>query len=1020
MAFSTTLPFYIDQATTGVVWLSRTRVVAIEMSIVGTSYVAVLWLSNDGGHTFRVVGSKAFEGEGPLYLRSEVSIFADASENIYMGFWNNWTLGRHSFIKWEKLSGDNWNPIWARITKNQGVQYTTPFTLVDSTGRIWHIALRQTPHPTTGYANGHMIFSHGAAGPFTDDTWLKSEISDTAGTSSDFGTAAHWAGIAKAGSNAGRPMTFFIRVKSPGGLGAQELQNRIYNGSDWQSGYCPTKVLPSNTVQWDRVAVANLDNGDLVAVVSDVYGKNIQYATYTFATNTWSAWAAVFTNPGSPASIPYLQGPFVFTDGVNAIVAYITRDTSTNVWSVRSRRMVTFGTWNTEIVHDTFANHPYMLTFERSGLQGPGGGRVIGPWYGKILDRAALLYHRTGFGTGMHVLRLIDNNIAPFKPTAVSPKRGQVVTTLTPTVDWDFQDNNVDDTQSAYQVIVYRQSDGVQMYDSGKVTSGSTQATIPGGASLAYNVPYQWKVRTWDAADLAGPYSDLFLFKATHAPTGVMQIPGALDSSLDTDSPTVSWTYSHTEGVGQRAYRVIVTAQGDPTDVVYDSDWIFRTDLTHDIPAGYLVNGGLYSAHVELLNQEGAQGTTDTANFDITYTGPPQPTISGSFVEDGGYNRLLITAGVPTPTTLAADTIRVYRNEQGTDGFELIETDLPIPTKIIEDMESATNWQAGTGAPSPTTSTSHKQGSNSLNLGSNAGAATALFNYNNYAANGPAGGLPFDGYDKLFFWLYVASPKAAADKIEIRFGQDSSNYFYYEVVPNDLTANDWNALVLSLDDRKFVGNPDMESLDYIAIKVWVSSGSQAAGIANGNLKIDQLRLYKDNVEFIDYYVGNGRSYTYRVVTHNSDQNLESVPAEIPLSVAFRDDTPNPLNTFVTPKGNEDIQVGGFQQGGDTPSWEKESETTYYQPIGRNKPIAYKSDIQQKHSGSLSITFWDPRFDGAGLEAVRALEAIKDLYPLYLRTWWGDQIPVSIDGKVSTERIKGLGYKSTFNWTEIDA
>ncbi|WUD76308.1 alpha-L-rhamnosidase N-terminal domain-containing protein [Streptomyces sp. NBC_00510] len=75
-----------------------------------------------------------------------------------------------------------------------------------------------------------------------------------------------------------------------------------------------------------------------------------------------------------------------------------------------------------------------------------------------------------------------------------------------PRFGWLPRDSDSDEVQTAYQVVV-RVPGGRTVWDSGKVR-GSEQSWVPyGGPALAPGTAYQWKVRTWDRAGEASPYS---------------------------------------------------------------------------------------------------------------------------------------------------------------------------------------------------------------------------------------------------------------------------------------------------------------------------------------------------------------------------------------------------------------------------------------------------------------------------------------------------------------------------------
>lgn len=76
---------------------------------------------------------------------------------------------------------------------------------------------------------------------------------------------------------------------------------------------------------------------------------------------------------------------------------------------------------------------------------------------------------------------------------------------------WTFSDPDAGNTQTAYQTIFSRVSDGVTIYDSGKIISTSGQTSVSANF-LSNGIHYTWQVRTWDNSDVVGPYSSQSTF----------------------------------------------------------------------------------------------------------------------------------------------------------------------------------------------------------------------------------------------------------------------------------------------------------------------------------------------------------------------------------------------------------------------------------------------------------------------------------------------------------------------------
>jgi len=82
-----------------------------------------------------------------------------------------------------------------------------------------------------------------------------------------------------------------------------------------------------------------------------------------------------------------------------------------------------------------------------------------------------------------------------------------------PRLGWKLKSGEPDQRQTAYQILVAGSRDGLaagagDRWDSGRVNSGQTTWIPYGGAALQPFQRYWWKVRAWDAAGQASPWSE--------------------------------------------------------------------------------------------------------------------------------------------------------------------------------------------------------------------------------------------------------------------------------------------------------------------------------------------------------------------------------------------------------------------------------------------------------------------------------------------------------------------------------
>jgi hypothetical protein len=146
------------------------------------------------------------------------------------------------------------------------------------------------------------------------------------------------------------------------------------------------------------------------------------------------------------------------------------------------------------------------------------------------------------------------------QPTAIptSPLAGSVAAFYLPGVafTWKFSDTETTDTQTAYQVQVYRYDTNSLIYDTTKITSPvtSTQIVI---ASTYKDIPLYWQVSVWDTDNTQGPYCNPVSFTLSDPPTATLTSP--VDAGTVTSAaPTVTWNYSSVTGRAQNAYKVSI------------------------------------------------------------------------------------------------------------------------------------------------------------------------------------------------------------------------------------------------------------------------------------------------------------------------------------------------------------------------------------------------------------------------------------------------------------------------------
>lgn len=231
----------------------------------------------------------------------------------------------------------------------------------------------------------------------------------------------------------------------------------------------------------------------------------------------------------------------------------------------------------------------------------------------------------------------ISFNSAPFAPTVLV--RPNYDATASGVYNWTFSDPDSGNTQSAYQLLIKRVSDGVTVVDTGKVASTTSSHTLT-AATLTNNVQYQWQVKTWDNKDLAGPYSSLATFWASAKPTVSITTPATDGATVATSSLTAQWSFSDPESEGQSAYQVKLTDNADV--VLWDSGKVSDVNARSRTIAYTLVNSTSYKVKVTAWDAKDISSTEVVRTFTTSFTPPETPSIVIRPNSEDGYIEVVI------------------------------------------------------------------------------------------------------------------------------------------------------------------------------------------------------------------------------------------------------------------------------------------------------------------------------------------------------------------------------------------
>ncbi len=174
----------------------------------------------------------------------------------------------------------------------------------------------------------------------------------------------------------------------------------------------------------------------------------------------------------------------------------------------------------------------------------------------------------------------------------------------------------------------------------------------------------------------------------------------------------------------------------------------------------------------------------------------------------------------------------------------------------IDALDSTTGWGASADGSVSLQSTPSKvsEGDAALNL-IKSGSTVAAVTYSKTFSS------QFKFTDReinVDYFIADNTDLTATDAIEIRFGNDASNYYSQTYDRSDITSNAYVTLSFRKEDNGVTttGNPDADTLDYFAIVVTATATSTT--IAAGDQRLDDIRLNRRDRIVLDKKTGRVR------------------------------------------------------------------------------------------------------------------------------------------------------------------
>lgn len=175
-------------------------------------------------------------------------------------------------------------------------------------------------------------------------------------------------------------------------------------------------------------------------------------------------------------------------------------------------------------------------------------------WYGIRLEidttTARKLHSGETLRDGKRPQLEIVYEINPDPPTRLRPNNEEgVISLAAPTFSWDFNTDDIEESQGESRVIVYDDEALTSVeYDSGWEVNTETEwdSSLDGGGapSLANLTQYWWTVTVRDSSGNESEPSDAATFWREARGTVTIDEPTADNDNVDTTSPTIEWSLS--------------------------------------------------------------------------------------------------------------------------------------------------------------------------------------------------------------------------------------------------------------------------------------------------------------------------------------------------------------------------------------------------------------------------------------------------------------------------------------------
>lgn len=325
-----------------------------------------------------------------------------------------------------------------------------------------------------------------------------------------------------------------------------------------------------------------------------------------------------------------------------------------------------------KVAYDPELNVLYPSIQFTPAVLGPSGSRIVAlrAPRGKIDSRCVLIDVAMIDGAlaplDLIVLRDLSMSHAPGAPIVNDVDAFNA--TAAKDVTWTFTDVDPGDYATSQDVEVRRVSNGTTVYTSGKkpavLVSGTTyKYTLP-AAALSNDTAYQVRVRSYDAVDGVGAWSDYKAFSTTGT-GGMVTIttPEADNLPMNVSSVLVGWDYANINpAIVQTGYQAKV--YNDATNVLeQDSGVVVSTGTTRTITG--LASGIHHRIEISVRDSNLQMSGSGVVVVYPDYNNPSIPEIF--VVPDPGTIAVRLTNPPPTGENPVTVSNQIRRKVTGAD-----------------------------------------------------------------------------------------------------------------------------------------------------------------------------------------------------------------------------------------------------------------------------------------------------------------------------------------------------------------